>query len=591
MAGKIKYNEAATLLTLPQNIRQLIYGYAGLPVKDFIYLVPREEVLPSRKSQDSNIIRSVPPEFSLASVDARQEWLDGSKPPRIEGWGGAWALLLSCKLINSEVHSFLYVNNSIVVCDEHVEYGLNLLRYMSPEHCRNLRDLYVQLQFKETPKSKKNDMSQPRTFLPISTEKIRRWHDAAQHILSHASPGALSLHLVCGTHEEVLIHDTLRPLLATAGTLKACDLRFSSRSCYRLSSLARESVLRIEGRSVELEFCKKPFRFFDLPPEIRIAILKYTDLVTPGCQISWKMMLGFRIHYRKADHRRLSLLNDIPWAQKLLHSNQFRLCATKTENHKFTDFCICVGSAYSARCKCWSPPSSLMLVSREFYAHAIHTLYSCNRIILPSNPRCLNFTRFTMRHVQTQCFQHLRTIEIVLPKIWKTIDSMTDHSFYLDWVAAIERLKAHANLPALTLIVCAPLVNPDDVFPPLEEAKEHVSEMLKEPQLERYYKFLIPLGTLSGLKRLFIHFEWGWHWSPDNNESVKWLYNGNNSWLAIEYLSSDHKLVAQWEVVFERLIMGGDYDSMAVGKAEEIPSEWMIAHFCTFNNQLAYILG
>ncbi|KAI8944320.1 hypothetical protein F4801DRAFT_572210 [Xylaria longipes] len=566
MAGKSKNNKQALLLTLPHDIREIIYKYVGVPVDECIRLMPWQDGLPFGSQR-------------------RSRWIP--RAHYLEGWVAAWRLLCSCKLINSELHLFLYASNTIVVCDEHVEYGLDFLRHMPPEHCQNLRDLYVYLQLSNTGwVDEKDKIPRLRTVLKMTPEKVQAWQKAAQYVLSHASPGVLTLHLVCESHKDEFIHDALQPLLAAAGTLKACELRFDSVRCPKLSALARESALRIEGRSVEVEFRKKPFRFFDLPPEIRIAILKYTDLVTPGCQVGWgDGRLGFWVDFyddrnRKPPRR----LVDAAWAQTLMRSKPLRYCNTmKSERNASYDFCIRRRSAYSARCKCWMAPRDLFLVSRAFYADAIHVLYSCNRINIPSSRRTrdpfstkplvnLDASQFIMLPKYPQCFQHLRTLEITIPRIYPEFELWRSDHIYFNWVSSIERLKTYANLPSLTLVVCSQPFDND--FPPVDGVVTDMDMVVKQ-SLERIYESLIPLRALRGVRRLFIHFEWNWHWSSPSE---------NNDWAQPTSkvanrgdIPREHVLVTDLEQIFEKLIMGDDYDSMAVGKADEIPSEWMIS--------------
>ncbi|KAI0459619.1 hypothetical protein F5B21DRAFT_455431 [Xylaria acuta] len=151
-------------------------------------------------------------------------------------------------------------------------------------------------------------------------------------------------------------------------------------------------------------------------------------------------------------------------------------------------------------------PRHLLLVRRAFYAEAIRVLYSCNRINIPSiyytlrpfrtNPAVsLDASQFIMLPKQPQCFQHLRTLEITILKIQPDFHSLTSDPVYLNWIASIEHLKAHANLPGLTLIVGAELF--DDVFPPVESFIPDIDILEKQP-LKRYYEFLRPLQALRG---------------------------------------------------------------------------------------------
>ncbi|KAI0390312.1 hypothetical protein F5Y17DRAFT_71300 [Xylariaceae sp. FL0594] len=107
-----------------------------------------------------------------------------------------------------------------------------------------------------------------------------------------------------------------------------------------------------------------------------------------------------------------------------------------------------------------------MTVSRTMYEEAIHVLYSRNRIVvvphsilyaypgailLNYNPNFeLEASSFIRRHRRKpHLLRHLRNVELVFPFF---PDPLRDGIPPLPaWKAAVELLRAHANIPALSL--------------------------------------------------------------------------------------------------------------------------------------------
>lgn len=69
---------------------------------------------------------------------------------------------------------------------------------------------------------------------------------------------------------------------------------------------------------------------------------------------------------------------------------------------------------------------------------------------------------------------------------------------------------------------------------------------------------LLPLRSLRGLARLFVHFQ----------DPLHPIYDDG----------SRRNLLAQEELAMEQFIMGSDYDPWASGKAEYGKSDWMTEH-------------
>ncbi|KAI0844308.1 hypothetical protein F5Y00DRAFT_249044, partial [Daldinia vernicosa] len=328
-----------------------------------------------------------------------------------------------------------------------------------------------------------------------------------------------------------------------------------------------------------------------LPPELRLRVLRHTDLVTPCNEVQWSPKNGFHVVRFGTGTHCCDAIEGSWLTASYSHAWRFWTC---NPSHIDTtgSFCSARHSSYSSSCQCWIPPKALMLVSQSMYAYAIETLYSWNRVIIMSDPnifcsnigsqdlrRRLDISRFFTRHMEPGILSHLRSVELVFPG-FSTGDFFCPQPtdpICADWQFAIDNLRAHANLNAMTLIVHMRLwFGPTDSYVRAIDNRSlfhhYLDSCYRMPILvfKAHKAFLKPLKALrdGGLQRLFIFLEWDWHWSPSRGCAPHCLDCQDRDGL------SDY--VDDMEVSLEKEVMGDDYDSRAVGKMEESPSQWML---------------
>ncbi|KAI1781438.1 hypothetical protein F4818DRAFT_37923 [Hypoxylon cercidicola] len=549
-----------TFLDIPADVRERIYLAAGLTEGTNIHLRKRR---PSFTSNPENPFRLT------------------------------YNLLQTCKTIYAQVKSILYARNSIVVCHENVEGGLEILRGLSQEQCRSLRHLFVHLHVDGSLHDEYGayELSSP----ALSHEKIAAWQATARHILSRVEIGTLTLHLISDTGDSQETRAVCEPLLDFPGKLKDCDLRLGSRLQNPLSALALETVRRIRGDDPDM--WNRPFRFLHLPFEIRRQVLEYTDLVTPYNQVQWSSNKGFHAVFIISRCAHLDdEKSDIHYACKM------RFCAPPSY-YETGSFCRSRRSAYSSSCHCWSPPEAFMSVSQAMYQDAIDVFYSCNRIIImPSGgiepSVCsryslsrLDASRFITRYMWPETLHRLRSLELVFPFLDRASCPDTSSPLYLDWCFAVDHLKAHANLAQLTVIVHMSL-QASSPWPSLFK----LSHWAAWPGLSAPARLLTPLQALRQMKRFFVHLEWSWHWTPEHLACMRVCEHLRYEYEAVDpetfaeraIIIGDkndehrHDLAVEMESWLEQTVMGNEYDSLIMGKAEEKKSEWMKIDLCKF---------
>lgn len=535
-----------TFLRLPVSVRERIYLHAGLITNSSIVFVF------GRVGQNHVAIADDDYDFTFN-------------------------ILQVCRMVYAEVQGILLSRNTLILTHDNIDEGLLYLGDLSPSACSQLRNVYVHLH-----------VTEPRfpgeTTPPLKWEDIETWQWAATHILSHASPRQLRLHLICDTGDTGKTSAVLQPLYNFPGVLLELELRTHAIHDRRLHDLAREAVRRIEAKA---EIPQPPFRFLDLPAEIRYHIYTYTDLVTPFQHAQWSPEEGFNIEYPFCEcDGSICREPDLHHARSFCHCGAISLLEGS--------FCTRYHSAHSSRCNHKFRPRSLMLVSRAVYREAVAFFFSRNQItILPSTsyadslnsyegmplrplPKQDGVTKFFLeRRMSPEVLYHIRTLELVLPQI-DPESSLLDQSSsdYKEWCLAVDYLAAHANLPKLTLIVHLCTTRRHNNFASyMLGATATDSDIVTS--FEAQSRILAPLSRLSHVKRLFVHLEWPGHWSPPkllDDISKRPYKESPGCGIGDLYIPRRREHVAEREVRLEKMIMGATYDSDSLGKGDQFPS-------------------
>ncbi|CRG83180.1 hypothetical protein PISL3812_00529 [Talaromyces islandicus] len=577
-------NHPDTFLHIPLSIRQQIYLYAGLITDSYI-------CYPHYKPVEGDSECTIQHENYLATYNLRNV----------------------CAQICDEVEAMLVNRNVCVYKDDTLEEGLEFLRELTPYACSMLRNLAIHLHVR--PRRYPGYGPEPES---LTWRRIEMWQAAASNILSHATPRQLTLHLICDTEDSKQTAAVLQPLYNFPGLLFELQLRLLERkpNDQKLITLARETALYAQAPDPR---ASGSFRFFDLPAEIRQNVFEYTNLVTPHRKVHWDPMYGFRAAYIFCE------CDGSVCLEEDLHNGR-RMGSCGGWSRVTGDFCMKHYASYSSRCSHSKSPLPLLLTSRAMYQEAIDFFYSSNRIVIQPHidakstvfagvetnllidqqPTTLmenlratadsdtadieeyfssqnylmhDSTKIFMEKVGTKAVKLMRNLEIVFPQIGPVSDLSDTATAYREWCTAIAYLASLAgqeeDVRKLTLAVhiwtkpCSPFLDL-----PLESTAHILGA--QGPRL------LQPLRALPQLERLFVHLEWPGHWSPqkllhDIETSKRPRKESLGCGIGLHYIPRAIKGLTEKEVDWEKMVMGAEYDSYSMGKANELPSQWIRA--------------
>lgn len=222
-----------------------------------------------------------------------------------------------------------------------------------------------------------------------------------------------------------------------------------------------------------------------------------------------------------------------------------------------------------------------MLTSRDMWKEAAAVYYSSNRLtILPQRSllspeselgygtsQATNDATFLfLKRVQPALVAHIRTLEIIFPRLDFKASVESAYPPFLQWCQAVEDLHAHAQLQNLTVIIHF-WQRPFGALP-----DDYLKGDDSTPLLA---KMLVPLKSLVQMRRLFIHLDYPSHWSPPRllQDISKQPRKPSPGCLVGEhFIPQAHRRITEAEGKLERLVMGAGYHSSSRGKADMLPS-------------------
>ena len=525
-----------TIFCLPRALRFRIYYEAGLI-----------------KGSDNDLNGQPEDDSSIWSIDTVY-------------WSFSHSLLLSCRAIYTEVSSAVYSTNRFFL--RYQDFGsLQPLRNLTPQSLSVLTHLTVHLNVSSCERGKPCCKVQPENpdgpdhhdkplrLSPSSCHPIlSEWQHTVECIKPHLKPGRLHLQVVCDVVDIETARQTALPLLSIP-TLASCSIRLSQTPDPLIRQLARTTAMRAMGYPF-YQF-ESPFRILDLPMELRRQIFEYTDLVTPLCEIEWTPLQGFSLRY--STWRCGGVGNCEP---HLHHACQFRNC---WEGSNDGCFCRHFHGAFTSKCHCWSPPTSLFLVCRGLLEDARAVFFRRNRFViihsqdfLKHAPKRLEVSMFLRDIVPLNALHLLRHLELVSPLVLDDHQRLEDEQLYFhdsphqDWMQTIDLVKEKLCLPLLTVR-----------FYMTDYGSDSEGNQRLKKAFHSFSRILLPLSLLKGLKAFFVHLAW-----PFARRMERRMEHSS-------FLRSTLELIQMSEQNLEQLVMVSNYDSTASQKEQLRKSQWL----------------
>lgn len=371
------------------------------------------------------------------------------------------ALLGVCRTIYRETFEMLYRENRFRICQTQRR-GLTPLRQVSPRAVALLRTLSIRLNrcccFGDGPcelESLHPDVysfcrschggcrggDDAPLYLPCEAvalshqhDLLTTWREVVGYLAQNIQPGKLRLSVICDCTDEATAELITQPLLALP-TLAACDIRLGRYPRTVQADISQSIALALIGQPPQ----QKPFPFLRLPAELRMRVLQYTQLVHPNGTVKW-------------------------W--HVTSSTSGSCCDTCTCT---LDACCCYTqhgafSTLDTRCSCWTTPTSLFLVSRQFYNDGMHIFFSYNTFQInwdtdgygqvdgATQSLDMLLTRFP-----ESIYPYIRKIHIRVRGLrYDTLGPGADtyesrYNFALEWRRSIALMATKLNLSRLTL--------------------------------------------------------------------------------------------------------------------------------------------
>jgi hypothetical protein len=380
---------------LPRDVRRRIYTLSGLPKQG----LPKHALF-SLDARSLGLAVRLPvhvrKHFHM-SLDEPVDGINESFQPLVNP-------MLTCREMNDEISAMLYAENKFIVQDHRA------LKTLRPSTLGQLTQLCVLLHCtKSPPRALSRTYHYPQHELPLDPSSaegqalLTDWEESVRFLAAHVPPGRLDLELVC----EIADHknkptpgdaDLVAQALRDLPPLAAFHLRLGASCNTRLSNEAR----LLAAKHIAVKPDPMPFRFMDLPQELRLHILRYTDLVTPRRSVTWDLAHGYRLFSDMA-----SLLWQFATPPNIP-------CLVESGNGCF---CRDVHAVWSPRCGCWENPAALFLVSSQMTEDARIVFYGENFIDVTANDaeeRSKEYmaTTFFGRVLCPETVRHLRDLKI-----------------------------------------------------------------------------------------------------------------------------------------------------------------------------------
>lgn len=291
-------------------------------------------------------------------------------------------LLLTCRTVHSEALQLLLAHNVFTAVQDRPG-DLYYLR-QSVDRIRAIRHLLIWV--KPTDKLDQSLLCLSRGTVTLLPSRIRptcqkhtrshtkeaflEFRETLKFILANTKPGTLELGLMLFVDNDVELADWLLSPLLKIETHPLADCAIFLGKKYIAEKA--ELIHKYTSKSIanpRITTPSVPFRFANLPLELRRLVLSFTDLVVPGDKIEW-LPSGEWSMQIDPSHELGCGYGDLNYGRfpngSCLHD--YFSCAFHT----------CGRSQY---CRCWGPPVAILLCSRWLYKDAMSVFLHMNTFV------------------------------------------------------------------------------------------------------------------------------------------------------------------------------------------------------------------
>ncbi|PMD38244.1 hypothetical protein L207DRAFT_567934 [Hyaloscypha variabilis F] len=475
-------------------------------------------------------------------------------------------LLDVCRQISNEVAYLFYSGNHFHVCQTS-DGGFSGLLSIKPTALSWLTSLSIDLSICECVSDAATDNFSggcsrhwPACCIPGSQKFVQsavlyrkykemiHWKALCLHLAVSITPHQLKLWIRCELDKIETAKEIISPLKALP-VLRSCGIRFNSDPfATELQDLAREIALELTDRRSYALDC--PFRYLDLPREIQLQVLQYTDLVTRN-DIAWCSEPPY-------EGPQVFETSSLRWECNAFTSEdlyyEFKCCG-KCSDGRESCCCFLIYTASSTTCTCWRMPSSLFLVNRQMREDSTAIFFSQNHfLILPVEDidpdQSLEILQFFYKFA-IRGRKYVQSVTWMLPEF----DYMHWNAGSLgDWVRALDICVKELSLQRVTFTIDLSFQARRRLECGLSYNGQHRPLPISQLE-EREWNIGLVLAASMGKhkqwKNVYFHLSWPWH-NPHNRHDP--------------YTSSKEAQVLRHhqEAVLEQQVMGPDY--VAEGK-------------------------
>ncbi|KAH8702921.1 hypothetical protein GQ44DRAFT_778365 [Phaeosphaeriaceae sp. PMI808] len=321
-----------SFIDLPYSIRKLVYKYAELDniLVDLNYAnlkVYPEGTYPETQGCRKLTAQDGPYELKKLDVaESEDVWeIDCGSEDIPSYWRSVWgipyglhqSMLLVSRQIHEEVEAFTCAGSVFRVCLGQ-PLGFTRLHRLSDNALSNLGSLTIRLDIPKTVVYFNGwaESPTPLEYIDLSTRwgqiVLKSWKLAIDRLIQSVRPGQLRLHVIFYAMTEADASALIEPMMRLP-LLKDCGIRadiygqdhwrksysddfgysvFTAAFCETLyhyprptnvdTALSRHVQKAIQKLTFVRDVDPAPFRYLDLPQELRFAILEFTDLVSPN---------------------------------------------------------------------------------------------------------------------------------------------------------------------------------------------------------------------------------------------------------------------------------------------------------------------